>query len=120
MEQSEIKGQWAGVYCCGTCSVALWRHLLASSAPEDQQRLENGLAELRRNRDGAGRWKRFPFFYTLLALGEMELPAAIDEIRYAEAVIERSLRRLNKAGLEEPGKHDRRRRMVFERILEKC
>ncbi|RPJ45623.1 MAG: hypothetical protein EHM21_09255 [Chloroflexi bacterium] len=120
LEQSEIKGQWSGVYCCGTCSVALWRHLLASGAPDDQRRLENGLAELRRYRDGEGRWKRFPFYYTLLALTEIDLPGVREEAAYAGAVIERALRRLNKTDPQDRSEHDRRRRIVLERILEKC
>ncbi len=120
IEQSEAKGQWSGVYCCGTCTVALWRHLAASGMNDDQRRLENGLVELRRSRDGSGRWKRFPFFYTLLALADIDLPAVSDEIRYAEEGIERALRRLSKAGSQEQSKHDQRRRIVLERILEKC
>ena len=103
IEQSEAPGKWAsvGVYCCGTCSVALWRHLHVQREPGDQRRLENGLAELRRHRDGEGRWKRFPFYYTLLALSEMDLPGVRDEIVYAGNVIERALRRLNKADPDE-------------------
>jgi hypothetical protein len=120
MEQSEAQGQWAGVYCCGTCSVALWRHLLASTTPDDQRRLENGLLELHRHRDGAGRWKRFPFFYTLLALSEIELPGAREEVRYAGAVIERSLRRFRKANPQDQSELDRRRRVVLERVSEIC
>jgi len=120
IDLSEAQGQWAGVYCCGMCSVALWRHLLTSGAPEDQRRLENGLAELRRHRDGEGRWKRFPFFYTLLALTEIDLPAVREEVHYAGAVIERSLQRLIKADPQKQSEHDRRRRIVLERLLEKC
>jgi hypothetical protein len=122
IEQSEAPGKWAsvGVYCCGTCSVALWRHLLASGNPDDQKRLENGLAELRRHRDGEGRWKRFPFYYTMLALSEMELPGVRDEIVYAGNVIERSLRRLSKADPDGQSVHDLRRKVVLERTLEKC
>ncbi len=120
IEQSEARGQWSGVYCCGTCTVALWRHLAASGMGDDQRRLENGLDELHRSRDENGRWKRFPFFYTLLALAEIDLPAASDEIHYAEASVERALRRLGKANPNEQSKYDRRRGIVLERILEKC
>jgi hypothetical protein len=120
IEQSEARGQWSGVYCCGTCTVALWRHLAASGLSDDQRRLENGLAELSRSRDGNGRWKRFPFFYTLFALVDIDLPAVSDELRYAEAVIERALRRLSKADPQDQSKHDQRRKIVLERILEKC
>ncbi len=117
MEQSEPQGKWAGVYCCGLCSVSLWRHLVTSHAAEDDRRLENGLQELHRYRDGAGRWKRFPFYYTLLALSEMGLPAARSELIYAMPVAERMLRRYQKT----PGsEHDHRRRIVLERALEKC
>lgn len=121
IENSEAPGKGAsiGVYCCGTCSVALWRHLLASGEPSDLPRLENGLAELRRYRDGEGRWKRFPFYYTLLALLDMELPAARDELQYAGSVIERALRRLEKVDPDGQSLHDRRRKVVLERSLEK-
>jgi hypothetical protein len=122
IEQSEAPGKWnsVGVYCCGTCSVALWRHLLSSTEAGDFSRLENGLAELHRHQDGEGRWKRFPFYYTLLALGEMDLPGVRDEIEYAGNVIERALRRLNKANPDSLSLHDRRRKVVLERVLEKC
>lgn len=119
MEEGEVLGQWSGVYCCGTCSVALWRHLLSSAGADDQRRLENGLAELKRYRDGKGRWKRFPFHYTLLALLEIDLPAVREEVQYAAPVIEHGLRRLEKAQPSED-EHERRKRMVMERILEKC
>jgi hypothetical protein len=122
IEQSEAPGKSAsvGVYCCGTCSVALWRHLTASGIAGDQQRLENGLAELHRYRDGEGRWKRFPFYYTLLALSEMDIPGVREEIVYAGNVIERALRRLNKADPEMQSLHDGRRKIVLERVLEMC
>jgi hypothetical protein len=120
MEQSEVQGQWSGVYCCGMCTVALWRHLQASGEASDQRRLENGLVELRRNRDGEGRWKRFPFFYTLLALGEIELPVVREEILYARITIERSLRRVSRAEEQDQNGFSRRRKIVLERILEKC
>lgn len=124
LEESEVQGQWSGVYCCGTCSVALWRHLLASGAADDAHRLENGLSELKRYRDGRSRWRRFPFYYTLLALIEIDLPAVREEIQYAAPVIERALRRLEKAQLaaaDTPAdEHDRRKRIVMERVMEKC
>lgn len=120
IEQAEVAGKWSGVYCCGTCSVALWRHLIASQEPDDERRLENGLIELHRYRDGAGRWKRFPFYYTLLALSEMNHPAARDEAQYASPVIERALRRLVKIDSENWSVHERRRKTVMERVLEKC
>ena len=121
IEQSEAQGQWSGVYCCGTCTVALWRHLSASDEEEDHRRIENGLAELRHNRDGEGRWRRFPFYYTLYALADIDHPAVQGEIHYAMRVIERAQRRLQKQAQQKQAasEQDRRRRMVLERILEK-
>lgn len=121
IEQSEAQGQLSGVYCCGTCSVALWRHLSVSGMAEDAQRIENGLAVLQSCRDGKGRWRRFPFYYTLLALSEMDHPTVQGEIYYAMPVIERTQRRLQKEQEKQPeDRYNRRRRLVLERILEKC
>jgi hypothetical protein len=119
IEQSQPEGKTSGVYCCGTCSVSFWRHLQASGQPSDFRRLEHGLAELLRSRDGKGRWKRFPFYYTLLALEEIDLPAVEKEICYAYPVIERSLRRLSKVDLETETRYDQRRRVLLQRMLEK-
>lgn len=119
IEQSEAQGEFSGVYCCGTCSVALWRHLSFSGAAEDTRRIENGLAVLQNCRDGKGRWRRFPFYYTLLALLGMDHAAARGEIEYAMPVIERAQRRLQNEQKKKPGsEHDRRRRLILERILE--
>lgn len=119
LEQSEVDGKWSGVYCCGQCSVSLWRHLSASEDGGDLRRLENGLSALKHHRDGAGRWRRFPFYYTLLALSGINLPGVREEVTYAGPVIERALRRLEKGDPLEQNKHDQRRRVVLERIAEK-
>lgn len=119
LAEGEVQGIWSGVYCCGTCSVALWRHLLVSGQEDDVRRLENGLLELKRYRDGKGRWKRFPFYYTLLTLGEMDLPGAKAEIEYASPVIDRVLRRFLKVDPEDQSRHELRRQRVLERALER-
>lgn len=120
LQSSQPEGIWAGVYCCGMCSVALWRHLGASKIAEDQRRLGHGLFELKRHRDGKGRWKRFPFFYTLLALSELEMDDAVhDEVKYALPVIERALRRVEKSDPDAETEIERRRRIVMGRLLEK-
>ena len=120
LEQSEVRGQWSGVFCCSTCSVALWRHLSASGEPDDQLRLEHGISELKRSRDGKGRWRRFPFFYTLLAFSGMPAALVKEEIVYALPVIDRALRRAIKLDPELETSTGRRRRLVMERVLENC
>jgi hypothetical protein len=67
---------------------------------------------LREHRDGSGRWRRFPFYYALLALSEMDGRKAVEEIRYAAPGLERMLRRSARGG-----RYDRRRRALAERVL---
>jgi len=104
-----------GMYCCGKCSVALWRHLAVGGLDKAEQRLTAGIKKLKSYRDGQDRWKRFPFYYTLLALSEIEFPAAEKEMQYAAPILERLLRRSQR-----PKKIVRRRRLLAERIIEKC
>jgi hypothetical protein len=104
-----------GMYCCGICSVAFWRHLIVGGLSESQRRLAAGMKELKVHRDGRGRWRRFPFWYTLLALSELDLPGARAEMRYAAPGCERYLRHVPRNG-----KYTQRRRLVAERILGKC
>jgi hypothetical protein len=81
-----------GMYCCGTCSVAYWRHLMVGGLANQEKALVAGMKDLKRHRDGKGRWRRFPFYYTLLALAELDLKGAVDEMRYAVPSCERALK----------------------------
>jgi hypothetical protein len=83
----------AGTYCCGKCSVALWRHLAAWDTATARRRIPIGIRALRSLRDGAGRWRVFPFWYTVLALTELNGAEAIDELKYAAPALERAARR---------------------------
>jgi hypothetical protein len=85
-----------GVYCCGKCSVSLWRHLAAGGFDGQERRLVDSMRYLRKHRTQDGQWRGMPFFYTVLALTEIGTPEALRELRYAAPVIERRLRR--KAG----------------------
>lgn len=104
-----------GMYCCGICSCSLWRHLAVGGLEDGERRLAAGMKALKLHRSGNGKWNRFPFYYTLLALSEIDLPFAIQEMRYASAICERYLRRSPK-----DNKIAQRRRFLVERILEKC
>jgi hypothetical protein len=100
-----------GVYCCGKCSVGLWRHLLASGLDRQEERLRRGVAHLRTMRDGKGQWRRFPFWYTVLALGEMNFAEASNELRYAASELERAAARAASTG------YARRRHELARRTL---
>lgn len=79
-----------GLYCCGKCSVGLWRNLLAGSLDRQEERLQRGASHLRSMRDGNSQWHRFPFWYTVLALSEMDNRDARTELKYAAPVLERT------------------------------
>jgi len=70
------------------------------------------MQHLREHRDDRGRWRRFPFYYTLLALTEIPGGPATAEMRYAAPGLERMLKRPGRAD-----GFDLRRRAVAERVL---
>jgi len=82
-----------GTYCCGKCSVGLWRNLLAGGLDRQAERLERGIGHLRTMRSAEGQWRRFPFWYTVLALSEIDLPEASKELKYAAPLLERAAQR---------------------------
>lgn len=111
----ETPARVRGFYCCGTCTAAMWRHLAVGGLKQSRRRLGAGLKVLRKYRDGTGKWRRFPFYYTLLALTEIDSKPAGDEMRYAAPVCERCLKRY-----KAKNKLAKRRRMVMEKVLAQC
>lgn len=100
---------------CAHSAVAWMRYLAAGALDDAESRLEAHLQVLSQHRDRRGRWKRFPFYYTLLALSEINLPAAVAEMCYAAPACERSLRRW---GEDTP--MVRRQKAILERALAAC
>lgn len=101
-----------GTYCCGTCTDSWWRHLIADGFEKHEPEIKAGIKDLKKHRDGKGRWRRYPFYYTLLALSEIDLPLARKEIEYTAPVMERALRR------SKSDKYSRRRHDLMVRIME--
>jgi len=101
-----------GRYCCSKCTVGLWRNLLAAGLDRQEERLSRGVTHLRTMRDGKGRWRRFPFWYTVLALAEMDAKEASNELRYAAPLLARAARRA-----PAPTTHARRRHELARRAL---
>ncbi len=104
-----------GTYCCGKCSIAYWRNLAVGGFTNGESHLARGMKTLKASRDSKGRWGKFPFYYTLLALSEIEMSAAVAETRYAAPVCERLLRS-RPAGTV----FDKRRRLLAEKVLAVC
>ncbi len=103
-----------GIYCCGKCSASMWRHAVVGDFRDTEKLLAAGMKALMSRRDGKSRWRTFPFYYTLSALAQIDLPAAKSEIKYAALSVERFLRRKPKSG-----SYDKRRRVVAEMVLAK-
>lgn len=105
-------GYRPGAFCCSSCSAALWRLMAQCANRQAAGVLSAGMKHLRSRRDGAGRWRSFPFWYTTLALSEMDAPAARTELRYAAPVLEKALRRRGDGSV-----YARRRIALARRVL---
>ena len=105
--------QKSAVFCCGLCTVSLWRSIAAGGLKLNRKYLKKSLKTFRKYRDGTGRWRAFPFYYTLLSLSEIGSKDARTELQYAGRVIERLVTR---QGI---GKYGKRRKALMEGILEK-
>ena len=103
-----------GRYCCGKCSVGLWRNLLRGGLDRQEERLRRGVRHLRTMRSAEGQWRRFPFWYTVLALSEIDLPEAAKELKYAAPLLERAAKRSPAATV-----YARRRHALALRALER-
>jgi hypothetical protein len=101
-----------GLVCCGKCSVGLWRNVLAGGLDRRDERLRRGALHLRSVRDGQHRWRKFPFWYTVLALSEMDNAAAKAELKYAAPALERIASRAVPAP-----RYARRRHQLAVRVL---
>jgi hypothetical protein len=88
-----------GTYCCGRCTVGLWRNLTAGGLDRQDERLQRGVEHLRQSRDGKGGWRRYPFWYTVLALSEMDFSAASDELKYSEPLLRPAVTRPTRSGV---------------------
>jgi hypothetical protein len=106
------RGDGMGMYCCGNCTVAYWRALTTHWIADAEARLEMGMQDLKYARQ-AGKWRRFPFYYTVLCLTELERDIAREEIRYIQPACERSLKflRANDA-------HHHQKSAILTKILE--
>jgi hypothetical protein len=102
-----------GRFCCGKCTVGLWRNLLSGGLDRQEERLRKGVGQvLRANRAGEGKWRVFPFWYTVLALSEMDVPEARKELEHAAPVLERTAQRPPASGLYAKRRHALASRVV--------
>jgi hypothetical protein len=88
-----------GLYCCGKCSVGVWRNLLSGGLDRREERLQRGALHLRSVRDGEQGWRKFPFWYTVLALSEMDSGDAKAELKYAAPALESAAARASSSSV---------------------
>lgn len=111
--QDSEKPEQFGMFCCGVCSVSLWRNVAAGGLDRQVERLQAGLAHLKRHRVGDGTWRRFPYYFTLLALSEIEQKLVFEELLYTEETARRRLKLLQK----KTDLYSKRRKELLKRIL---
>ena len=105
-----------GTYCCKSCSCGVWMNLSSGGLNLGEGFLDAGMKFLKKFRDESGRWKGFPWYYTLYVLNEIDTDIAMDEMKYAARSIEKRLIRKNKTN---ESKYDLRRDYIGEQILSK-
>lgn len=92
--ENDPRYQNPGAYCCRKCSVGMWRNLASGGLDRREERLRKGVGEfLRSHRTEQATWRLFPFWYTILALTEIDVPEARDELDYVAPKLERMARR---------------------------
>ena len=102
-----------GRFCCGKCSVGLWRNVLAGGLDRHEERLRKGVGQfLREHRAGDGKWRVFPFWYTVLALTEIDLPEARKELSYVAPVLERTAVRASPSSVHAKRRYELARRAL--------
>jgi len=112
LELTEKKGYATHTYCCGKCTIAYWRTLLTGWLPDWEEKITTGISDLTRSRQ-AGKWRRYPFYYTLQCLYEMPIDLARPEIQYIQPACEKTLQQLQ---ANRP--FFRQRQMILTHILE--
>jgi len=87
------RGGNSGRYCCYTCTVSFLRTLREVKPEKWEEVLERGLSHIRKARAPDGKWHGYPFYYTLLALSEIDTSSARAELRHASKTAEKLMRR---------------------------
>jgi hypothetical protein len=91
----------------------VWRNLLSGGLDRQEERLRRGALHLRTVRDGEHGWRAFPFWYTVLALSEMDTAEAKAELKYVAPALERIAARPEASAI-----YARRRQRLAARTLD--
>jgi len=83
-----------GHFCCFRCSVARWRALAVGRPDGWEDVLAHGLRLLGENATDDDGYRRFPFYYTLLALADIPLDEVETERKRLRPAAERRIGRI--------------------------
>ena len=99
---------------CAHASIAFRRYLLVQDQIASGEKNRQTLQAMKLRRSDEGKWRGFPFYFTLLWLTELPGSMGGDELDYAREYCERLSRRMKD---EEP--LDEVRRKILQRALER-
>lgn len=105
--------QQYGTFCCGRCTLAFWRHYWIGNFPDKENHISMGIRTMNNYRLGNGKWRRFPFYYAIYTLHDLELKAAEEELKYARPAMERYIKKTT------GGSYEQRRVNIIRKALEK-
>ncbi|UCG45650.1 MAG: hypothetical protein JSV58_02415 [Candidatus Bathyarchaeota archaeon] len=82
-----------GFFCCHQCTPAFMRTLTLVKPQGWEVTLEKSLENIRLKRTSDGRWRSFPFYYTLFTLSGIDMPSAKAELRHASTAAKKVIGR---------------------------
>ena len=97
---------------CKAITIAYMRYMNCLAHQDIEPRLLHFLASLSSFRDGRGRWRGFPYYYTLLMLTELDESLAAQEINYAAPACEKLLKRARGSD-----QFSQRRQLILRNVL---
>lgn len=92
----EPPAKTTGFYCCHKCTLAFLRTLALVKPDGWEATLKKGVENIRKKRTPDGKWRSFPFYYTLLTLSEIDTPSAKAELKHASTTAKKLLSRYQK------------------------
>ncbi len=104
--------QETGTFCCGRCTLAFWRHFRVGNFENKTGLISKGLQTMKQYRFADGKWSRYPFFYSIYTLVDLDLTPAREELTYARPLMERYLKHPRE------GTYSKRRIRILQRALE--
>ncbi|MHA2274637.1 MAG: hypothetical protein ACXAC2_02630 [Candidatus Kariarchaeaceae archaeon] len=111
LDQSCFSNEYCFIGECGHSMIAYLRYL---NVIDNQQEIDKIVHCITSQRDGKGRWKKFPFHYTLYALLECTSEQVLSELQYAKSAIQRSLNKRSRVR----NKYQDRRIQLMKQVLE--